>query len=317
MAVARRASDAAIIALAPIVWGSTYAVTTELLPADRPLLAATVRALPAGIVLLLITRRFPPTAMWWLRAAVLGVLNIGVFFYLLFVAAYELPGGVAALVGSVQPLFVLIISAWFLGATMRGRQLWACLIAVGGIAMLVLRSGAGITPVGVAAAVLGALSMALGVVLTKRWGLPPGASIFAFTAWQLTAGGLAILPLMLALEGLPSSLEPRNLIGFTYLTVIGAMLAYAVWFRGIDRLTPLAVSFLGFFSPLTATVLGALLIGQGFTAVQILGAALVLASVLMVQLSPARGDALSDTKITDQVSVADGSTQPKPDRTAI
>ncbi|MBC8090808.1 MAG: EamA family transporter, partial [Pseudonocardia sp.] len=45
-------ADAGVTALAPAVWGSTYLVTTELLPPDRPLLAATVRALPAGLVLL-------------------------------------------------------------------------------------------------------------------------------------------------------------------------------------------------------------------------------------------------------------------------
>lgn len=301
MVVGKQASDVALTALAPVVWGSTYAVTTELLPPDRPLLAAAVRALPAGLILLVITRGLPPTPVWWARAIVLGVLNIGAFFYLLFVAAYQLPGGVAALVGSVQPLFVLFISAWALGSRVRGSQLWACLVAVAGIAMLVLRDDAGITPLGVVAALLGALCMASGVVLTKRWGRPPGVTVLGFTAWQLTAGGLVLLPATLAMEGLPSSLEPRNVLGFAYLSVIGAMIAYAVWFRGIDRLAPLTVSFLGFFSPLTATALGSLLLGEAFTVLQAIGAALVVVALVLVQLPtrdagapasrPRRGDA--------------------------
>ena len=49
----------ALTALTPIVWGSTYAVTTEFLPPDRPLLTALLRALPAGLVLLLLTRVLP------------------------------------------------------------------------------------------------------------------------------------------------------------------------------------------------------------------------------------------------------------------
>src|SRR5437763_8832784 len=100
------AFDSVLTALAPAIWGSTYLVTTELLPPGRPLLASTVRALPAGLALMAMGRVLPRGAWWW-RAFVLGTLNIGAFFYLLFVAAYHLPGGVAALVISVQPMLVL------------------------------------------------------------------------------------------------------------------------------------------------------------------------------------------------------------------
>ncbi|MGO4430748.1 EamA family transporter, partial [Streptomyces sp. MCAF7] len=58
-----------LTALAPAVWGTTYLVTTELLPPDRPLLAAVVRALPAGLLLVLVTRRLP-RGVWWWRALV-------------------------------------------------------------------------------------------------------------------------------------------------------------------------------------------------------------------------------------------------------
>ncbi|MDC9592424.1 hypothetical protein [Xenorhabdus sp. IM139775] len=55
-----------LTALAPIVWGSTYIITTEVLPPNMPLLASTIRALPAGILLLLICRT-APKGIWWLR----------------------------------------------------------------------------------------------------------------------------------------------------------------------------------------------------------------------------------------------------------
>ena len=67
-----------------------------------------MRALPAGLILVALGR-VSPHGIWWWRAIVLGVLNIGAFFYFLFVAAYHLPGGVAALVMSVQPMIVLVL----------------------------------------------------------------------------------------------------------------------------------------------------------------------------------------------------------------
>ena len=99
--------------LAAVIWGSTYLVTTEWLPPDRPLLASLARALPAGL-LLLIWQRQLPQGLWWWRVAVLGILNIGLFFYCLFVAAYLLPGGIAALVMSCQPVLVMLLSVFVL-----------------------------------------------------------------------------------------------------------------------------------------------------------------------------------------------------------
>lgn len=70
--------DIAITAIAPLVWGSTYLVTTEFLPPDRPFLAAVLRCLPAGLLLLLWTRQFPKRHEWS-KVVVLAFLNIGFF----------------------------------------------------------------------------------------------------------------------------------------------------------------------------------------------------------------------------------------------
>ena len=82
----------ALTALAPIAWGSSYYVTAHFLPPDRPLFGAAVRALPVGLAMLAFARRLP-SGDWWWRAGVLGILNIGAFFPLIFLAGYHLPGG--------------------------------------------------------------------------------------------------------------------------------------------------------------------------------------------------------------------------------
>ncbi|MGI5339030.1 EamA family transporter [Streptomyces sp. CA-181903] len=273
-----------LTALAPALWGTTYYVTTEWLPPGRPLLAAVLRALPAGLFLVALTRRLPRGDWWW-RALVLGTLNIGAFFALLFVAAYRLPGGVAATVGSVQPLIAALLSTGLLGKRLTTRTLVAGIAGVTGVGLLVLRAEARLDGVGVAAALGGALLMATGVVLSKRW--PSPAPLLATTGWQLVAGGVLLVPVALLVEGLPpAGLTAGNLAGYAYLSAVGTALAYTLWFRGLRELPATDVTFLGLLSPLVATAIGLIAVGERLTALQSLGGLIVLGSLVAAQLRP-------------------------------
>ncbi|WP_432037211.1 EamA family transporter [Streptomyces cucumeris] len=272
-----------LAALAPVSWGTTYLVTTEFLPPGRPLLSAAIRALPAGLAVLAVTRTLPRGSWWW-RAAVLGTLNIGAFFALLFFSAYRLPGGVAATLGAAQPLLVAGLALALLHQRPTAWQLGWGVAGAGGVAAMVLRGEAAFDPVGVLAGLLGTLAMATGVVLTKRWGRPVG--LLPFTGWQLTAGGLLLAPLALAVEGPPPALDAGALGGYAWLAVVGTLLAYALWFQGVERLPVGALSFLPMLSPAVATALGWLALDQTLTTAQALGFALALLSIAAAQLPP-------------------------------
>ena len=187
--------DLLLTALAPLIWGSTYLVTTLFLPPERPF-----------------------------TAALLGVLNIGLFQAMLFVAAYRLTGGLAAILTSTQTLMVLLLT-WLVGGQMPLK-----------------------------AALAGSAAMALGVYLSKHWQIKLSGA--AFTGWQLVAGGLFLLPITLWREGVPHHLTAANAGGYAYLCLVGAVLAYGLFFRGLARLSPAAVSSLGLLSPVSAFVLG-------------------------------------------------------------
>jgi probable blue pigment (indigoidine) exporter len=281
----RQLRTAGVTALAPAIWGSTYLVTTEWLPPDRPLLATTVRALPAGLVLLLCARTLP-TGMWLWRTLVLGTLNVGAFNVLLFVAAYRLPGGVAAMIMAVQPMVVLVLAALLIKDRIRVPHVAACLLGAGGVVLLVFEGTAAPDLVGVAAALAAAATMATGITLTKLWGRPGGMGLLAFTGWQLAAGGLVSLPFTVVVEGLPSTLTGANIAGFGYLIALGAVLSYAIWFRGIERLPAFAVSFLALGSPIVATLLGYLFLHQTLSLLQVVGILVILAAVLLAQTRP-------------------------------
>ncbi|HAT1610048.1 TPA: EamA family transporter [Raoultella planticola] len=272
--------DLLLTALAPAIWGTTYIVTSQFLPPDRPFIAALLRVLPAGIALLIWCRRFPLRNEWW-KLIVTGILNIGAFQALLFIAAYRLPGGLAAVIGAIQPLLVMML-AWCVD---RQRSPWvAVLSAVTGIigmALLLLSPHTVLDPLGIMAAFSGAISMALGTWLSRRWAI--SLPVVALTGWQLLIGGVVLAPVAYLVDPPLQGVTLSQAAGYLWLCVAGAMLAYGLWFRGISRLPSVAVSALSLLSPVTAVLLGWIVLGQKIEGVALVGLIVVLLSVLSIQ----------------------------------
>jgi probable blue pigment (indigoidine) exporter len=273
-----RALDLALTAIAPIVWGSTYIVTTEALPPGYPLTVAALRALPAGLLLLAITQVLPPRE-WLGRVLVLGALNFAIFWAFLFIAAYRLPGGAAATLGALQALMVIGFSRWLLGTPIAALAIVAALLGVGGVALLLLGPASGYDLLGTVAALVGTVSMAAGTVLSRKW--QPPVPILTFTAWQLTAGGLLLAPIALLAEPPLPPLTTTNLAGLVWLGLVGAAVTYWFWLRGVVRLGPSVTAMLGMLSPVSAVVLGWIWLDQCLTASQLLGALLVISGIGM------------------------------------
>jgi len=267
-------------AVAPVAWGTTYVVTAHLLPDGRPLFAAAARALPAGLILLALSRQLP-RGRWWWRALVLGLLNFAAFFPLLFLSAYRLPGGVASTVQAVSPLVVMTL-AWLVLREVPGRRrVVGGLVGLVGVALLVLRSTSSIDTIGFLAAGGSVLSAALGFVLVRRW--PAPVDTLTLVSWQLVVGGVALVPLTLVVEGPPPALDLSAAGGLLWLAGVGTVLAYACWFRGLAHLPAGTVSLIGLLNPVVATSLGIVVSGEPFGAATVLGMTLIASGVLLGQ----------------------------------
>jgi probable blue pigment (indigoidine) exporter len=266
--------------LAPISWGTSYLTITELLPDGRPLLVATMRVVPSGLVLLAagaVASRWRPRGAEWWRTGVLALFNFGIFFPLLVAAVYRLPGGVAAAVGGLQPLLVAALTRLVTGRRPRVLDLAVGSVAAVGVGLVVIHPGAGLDPVGVLAAVGANLSFAVGVVLTRRF--PAPSNRLAATGWQLLLGGVILVPLTAVLEGAPPSLTGRNVAGFAYLSLVATALAFVLWFNGIRRLPVAAPPLLGLAAPVTGAVLGWVALSQSLSPLQLTGFVVTLAAI--------------------------------------
>lgn len=275
--------DVAVTALAPAAWGSTYFVTQELLPPDRPLFSAVMRALPIGIVMLALRPQLP-RGRWWWRTCALGLCNIGLFFPLIFLSAYGLPGGLAATIQAVNPLVVIALAWPMVGERASGFRLIGAAVGLAGVTLLVRQTPGGITVLGLAGAFGSVLVSAVGFLLIKRW--TPPTDMLTLVSWQLVAGGLLLLPLSVAWEGPPPALDRGAVIGFVWIGVIGTGAAQWCWFRGLRRMPAGSVATIGLVTPVVGIALGVAFAGEAFGPWQAVGIALVLGGVVAGQRPP-------------------------------
>jgi len=275
-----------VAAIAPLAWGSTYIVTSQLLPADSPVWGAAMRALPAGLVLLVLARRLP-RGRWWWRSAVLGVLNVGAFFVLVYLAAQLLPSGVAAMLMATSPAVILLLAWPIAREKPAALSLVGAIVGFAGVVVLLAGATGALNLWGVAASLAAMLMSSVGFVLARRWN--DGTPALSVTSWQLTLGGLALVPVALLLEGAPPALDAAGIAGAAYLALVATALAFATWFAALQHLPAGAVGLVGLLNPVAGVALGVLVAQETFTAVQVLGMVTVLAGIVLGQPAIAAG----------------------------
>jgi probable blue pigment (indigoidine) exporter len=269
-----------VTAIAPIAWGSSYFVTRQFLPEDDPLWGAVLRALPAGLVLLVWARRLPRGSWWW-RSLVLGTLNVGAFFVLIYIVSQRLPSGIASTVMATSAAALMLL-AWPLLAERPTRfGVLGAVVGLIGVSVLLFEGGLAVDGWGVVASLTAMVMSSVGFVLTKRWS--SDVPVLAQTSWQLVAGGLVVLPFALLLEGAPPALDAPGVAATAYVAIVATALAFVAWFTGLRHLPAGTVGLVGLLNPVTGVLLGTLLAGETFGVREAIGTALVLTGVVVGQ----------------------------------
>lgn len=269
-----------ITAIAPVAWGSNYYVTREFLPLDSPLWGAVLRALPAGVILLALARARPHGSWWW-KSLVLGALNVGAFFVLIYVASQLLPSSVASTIMATSAAVLMLIAWPLLADRPTWLPLFGALLGFVGVGIMVLGGTEEIAPLGVLASLAAMLMSSVGFILTKKWAVDQ--KTLAVTSWQLIAGGLLVLPFALLLEGGIPEIDGPAALGFAYVTIVATALAFVAWFTGLRHLPAGTVGLVGLLNPVTGVLLGTLVAAEPFGVRQAVGTALVLTGMLLGQ----------------------------------
>ena len=285
-------------AIVYFVWGSTFLAIRVGVREVPPFLLAAMRFLIAGIALFLWMRlRGTPTPRGreWLSAALLAVLIFVLDYGLLFWAERRVPSGVAAVMMATIPLFMALSEILFLGTQrLTPRLALALLIGLAGVAVLVGHSlGLGESAIdapGAVALLVAAISWSIASALTRKLPLPSSKPMSS--AAQMLCGGVL---LALTSAGLgefrgfhPLAVTRSAWIALAYLTVAGSIIAFTAYVWLIHHESPTKVGTYAYVNPVVAVALGYFFGGETVGARTLLGTLLVLVSVVVITMMPAR-----------------------------
>ena len=273
-----------------LIWGSTYLAIRYAVETTPPFLMAGVRFVISGGFLYLL-RRFAgdprPKAVEWRSAAIIGAfLLVGGNGSVAWAEQFVTSSLTALLVATV-PLWMVLLDGFRPGGHRPGLLAGAgILIGFGGVVLLIGSATAGadtMNLVGAAVLVVASVSWAMGSIYGKSANLPQ--SQLLGTGMEMLAGGAALMLVSLVFgewSGFElAAVSRRSALALVYLTVIGsiAFVAY-VWLLRVAP-TPLVATY-AYVNPLVAVLLGYFLAQEPMTARTLLGATLIIGSVVLV-----------------------------------
>jgi len=276
-----------LLAMIPaFFWGTTYAVTQYTLPDWPPLLLGAMRALPAGLLLLAIRPTMPKKSEWGVLFR-LGLINIAVFFSLIFVMALTLPSAISG-VGMISvPVFAMLYH-WVINKRRPNViQAFFGLVLIALAWMLFDPGSISLSPIGLMAMFAAILCIVVGSSITKsqaeriHW--------WSILTWQLLIGG-ALLAIAAAVHALFSpgayleaaqTFSASNGAGLLWIILLNTALGYIMYVWLLQRMTVVDFTFGGIANPIAGIISGMVLLNESFSPHQyLLMAGMILTSLL-------------------------------------
>jgi len=295
---------AAYLALGAICffWGTVYLGIRIALEYYPPMLLMGGRFFYAGLATLLagaVFRAKMPSRREFAVTAVNGIITLGLGIGTLAFAEQWIPSGLAAILTTTSPFWMIGVAALFPGherpnfATFLG-----VLIGLGGTLLLVVP---GALREGLGGAIfssflilqLGCAGFAVGSILERRHKTTTHPIINA--AVQELATGLVFLIPGLLMHHDPVKWTFRGVAAVAYLVVFGGIVGYSSFIYAMKHLPVALVSIYTYVNPVVAVLVGALLYNEKFGSLDIAAMIIVMAGVAVVKLFSERRESVSVT----------------------
>ena len=281
------ARDWSLLAVLSVLWGGSFFFNGAGLRELPPLTLVFLRvALGAAILLPLLRMQgisCPTGTMGWRPFIAIGLLNNVIPFSLIVIGQTFIPSGLASILNATTPLFTVVVMAAAGDETLQMRRMAGVALGLAGVIILrgwgfETRPGQG---VGILLCLGGALSYAFAALAARRLlkdAAPLGTATFqlmASTVMMAAVAGVVEQPWRVPMPSLTTWLAVLGLAG------LSTALAYIVFFQILRRSGASNVMMVTLLIPVTAILLGWLVLGEPISMREIAGA-IVIGSALLV-----------------------------------
>ena len=276
--------DGALAMLTVVLWGVAFVATRIGLDSFSPPQLVALRFLIASLPAFFVA---PPPVGWPILIAAGLTLYAGQFLFQFFGIANGMPVGLAALVVQTQALFTVLFAALLLRERPSRRQIAGLLVAFVGLAVIAATVGHDLSLLGFVLTLVSPVSFGIGNILLKRIG---GTADLALMAWMSLVPPLPAIAISLVLdgpEGFAHAIAVAPWAGWGaafYLGVVATVLAYTIWGNLLRRYPVAAVTPFALLVPFVGALSSALVFGERFGPVRLLGMGCVLLGLAVIVL---------------------------------
>jgi len=285
------ASDWALLAVLSIVWGGSFlfngVAVRELPPVTIVALRVTTAALALLLTLRLMGVSLPRSRRAWTAFLGMSILNNVIPLTLIVWGQSHIASGLASILNATTPLFTVIVAHYLTDdERLTGQRLAGVVVGFVGVAVMIGAVAFASLDASILAqlAVLGAaLSYALSGVFGRRFktmGIPP----LATAAGQVMVSSAILLPAALIVDQPWTLAMPSTgaVLSLAALGLVSTAFAYLIFFRLLARAGATNVGLVTFLIPVSAILLGVLVLGETLAARHILGMALIGAGLILI-----------------------------------
>lgn len=272
----------ALALLVVVIWGFNFVIIKLSVEALPPILAAGLRFVAAALPAIFFIR--PPRTQWYYVVGFGLAFGFALYGFLNLAIAWGMSAGLSSLVLQTQAFFTMALAFLLLGERPSRFQLIGALIAFAGIGVIALERLAATALLPLGMVLMAALSWGVANVLTKKAGR---VNALAFTVWGSLAAPVPLIGLSLLVEGRQVVLEA--LAGFSwsdagliaFLAYPATLLGGGIWSWLLGRHPASVVAPFTLLVPITGLLSGYLVLGETITWIEVGGAALVIAGLVV------------------------------------
>lgn len=275
-----------IIALGAI-WGFSFVFNAVLIREIGPLWVTTLRvsigALGCWVVLFALRKSIPRDPKLWLQLGTLGLLSYAIPFALFPLAQAHLASGIAAIINALTPMVTAVISHFWVGGEKATTTKFTG-VGIGFIGAAILVSpalaGGGASQLWAIASCLGAtLCYALSLNITRSFKhIEPSA----FAAIAMSGAALVAIPTAFLAEGVPVMTRPETFGAALAIGLLSTTFTFQIMYRILPRVGATNFATTTFIAPISAIIVGVLVLGETILPIQLLGMAVIFVGLLFI-----------------------------------